>query len=109
MYIRAFRPEGASSGAAAGPRVPLPVTSTSWPRWGAGEILYLADKDLTPLPVKLGVTVETGQPRALFQAPDAFWDAAPDGQRFLFAIPVGQQVIAPFTVLVNWRAAERTP
>jgi hypothetical protein len=41
----------------------------------------------------------------LFPAPSPTnWDVAPDGQRFLFAVPVRSQAMAPFTVVVNWQA-----
>jgi hypothetical protein len=49
-------------------------------------------------------TLQVGRPVRLFPAPSPTnWDAAPDGQRFLFAIPVGPQAMAPFTVVVNWQ------
>jgi Uma2 family endonuclease len=31
-------------------------------------------------------------------------DVAPDGERFLFAMPTGEQASAPIRVVVNWRA-----
>ena len=57
------------------------------------------------VPIAPGVAMPPGQAISLFPAPlRDHWDATPDGQRFLFAIPVGQQVIAPFTVVLNWQA-----
>jgi hypothetical protein len=44
----------------------------------------------------------------LFRAPSPNnWDVAPDGQRFLFAIPAGARAMAPFTVVVKWQAPSR--
>jgi len=57
-------------------------------------------------------------PRRLFTAPAGFgsrdasgsrgrapWVVTPDGQRFLFAAPIGQGAPTPFTVVLNWPAA----
>jgi hypothetical protein len=41
-----------------------------------------------------------GTPRALFRMPASAWDVARDGQRFLFALPVGGDTPAPYRVLL---------
>jgi len=111
MYLRAFRPQGASAGAVAGPRIPLPTSGAGTPHWSAGgrEITYLgADGNMMALPIKLGATVEAGRAALLFKAPPTSrFDPTPDGQRFLFAVPVGHPTVAPFTVLLNWQAGMR--
>jgi Tol biopolymer transport system component len=112
MYLRAFKPEAASKGAVVGPRIPLPTSGAGTPHWRADgrEILYIAsDGNMMALPVKPGAPVETGAAVALFKAPATLrFDVTPDGQRFLFAIPVeAQQTTAPFTVILNWQAGDR--
>jgi len=112
MYLRAFKPKAGSGSAVAGPRIPVPTGGAGTPHWRSDgrEILYIAsDGNMMALPLKLGATAETGPAVPLFKAPAADrWDATADGQKFLFAIPVGQQTTAPFTVVVNWQAGERT-
>ena len=78
------------------------------PRWRADgrEIFYTANGNLMALPVMVGSTnPRFGQPFVLFSAPAPNnWDAAPDGQSFLFATPVREQAIVPFSVVMNWQA-----
>jgi hypothetical protein len=50
--------------------------------------------------------IQTGVPKPLFKAPALTnWDVTADGQRFLFAVPVGQKSASPYTVELNWQAA----
>jgi hypothetical protein len=43
----------------------------------------------------------------LFKAPSQSWDVAPDGRRFLVAMPVTQGDPGPFTVVLNWDTASK--
>lgn len=60
--------------------------------------------------VKLGSTVETGAPKALFQTQVVRYEApnryvvTGDGQRFLVNSPVEQTSQTPITVILNWTA-----
>ena len=75
-------------------------------RWRADgrEIYYTANGNLMAQPVMLGSSPQFGQPFVLFSAPAPNnWDAAPDGQSFLFATPVREQAIVPFSVVMNWQ------
>jgi len=68
-----------------------------------GDLMSVAITEVAASGSTAGLQV--GRPALLFPAPSPTnWDAAPDGQRFLFAIPVGPRAMAPFTVVVNWLA-----
>ena len=106
LYARSFTPASGSEKAVIGPRIPVSTAGANVPRWRADgrEIFYTAPNgNLIAVPVALGSNAPFGQPSVLFSAPAANWDVAPDGQSFLFAIPVGQQTIAPFTVVLHWQ------
>ncbi|HET9216018.1 MAG TPA: hypothetical protein VFR18_03515 [Terriglobia bacterium] len=63
--------------------------------------------------VSLTTPFEVGSSRFLFKSPGSlampggvgilFWDVTPDGERFLFAVPVGQSAAAPYTVVQSWQ------
>ena len=77
------------------------------PRWrGDGkEVFYLApDGGVMAVPVSTkGAAFEVGTPAVLFKGPpNEGWDVSADGKRFLFPIPSGDNVQAPFTVVQNW-------
>jgi dipeptidyl aminopeptidase/acylaminoacyl peptidase len=78
-------------------------------RWrGDGkEILYMTPVgDLMSVDVSTTPVIQTGVPKPLFKAPALTnWDVTADGQRFLFAVPVGQKSASPYTVELNWQAA----
>jgi hypothetical protein len=49
---------------------------------------------------------DVGKPVELFAASGilSHWGVAPDGERFLIAVPAAQAAPAPFTVTLNWQA-----
>ena len=56
------------------------------------------------VPITLeGAQLEAGAPVALFSTPGGTsgYDAAADGQRFLFNTPV--RAASPITILLNWK------
>jgi len=72
------------------------------PRWKGQDLFYLA-----PNGKMMAVNPLQKEPaKTLFQTPSGatVWDVTPDGKRFLFAIPAGQNTQAPFTVVLNWQA-----
>ncbi|MCC6349688.1 MAG: serine/threonine-protein kinase [Candidatus Eisenbacteria bacterium] len=78
------------------------------------EIFYLSpDRRLMAVPVTVGTTFSPGTPQPLFRvvvessARRNVYDVAPDGKRFLFLVTAGE-ASTPMTVVVNWRAAQRT-
>lgn len=81
----------------------LPV----WRRDGR-EIYYLApSEELVAVEVNADSTFAVGTSTTLFRSPLAPgthgspYDAAADGQRFLFAIPSGN-AMPPMTTILNW-------
>jgi Tol biopolymer transport system component len=114
LYARSFTPAVGADQPAIGLRVPVSSGGASMPRWrGDGRELFFAAPNGDLMSVAMTevaasastATLQVSRPVRLFPAPSPTnWDAAPDGQRFLFAIPVGPQAMAPFTVVVNWQA-----
>ena len=114
LYARSFTPAAGADQPAIGLRVPVSSHGASMPRWrGDGRELFFVAPNGDLMSVAITevaasastATLQVGRPARLFPAPSpTSWDAAPDGQRFLFAIPVGPRAIAPFTVVVNWLA-----
>jgi len=56
---------------------------------------------------------QPGTPKVLLRNPfvqagsynrNSAYDFSPDGKRFLATLPVGQNVSAPITVVLNWQA-----
>jgi len=79
------------------------------PRWRRdGKELYFqsADGMVMAVDVSANPVFQPGVPKALFPVPQGatVWDSAPDGQRFLFAVPVNDRTRAPFTLVLNWQA-----
>jgi hypothetical protein len=75
------------------------------PQWGPGgrELFYQSlDNKVMVVNVRIGPdTVDASTPRALFTVPaDTFFEAAPDGQRFLVTMP--DPIPHPLNVIVNW-------
>jgi Tol biopolymer transport system component len=83
------------------------------PHWRADgkELYYRApDSKLMAVDIRAGDTLEAGIPKPLFlgqvhigNARNKFVPAA-DGQRFLFAAPLGRESMTPTTVVLNWFA-----
>ena len=81
------------------------------PRWRDGELFYVSpDGKLMAVRVTQGPTFTADIPHALFQEPAPYlsnnlplfhWDAAPDGQRFLFE--TRKPLSEPLTVVLNWQ------
>jgi Tol biopolymer transport system component/tRNA A-37 threonylcarbamoyl transferase component Bud32 len=108
LYLRSFTPAADSGAAVVGSRIPVSAGGAGAAHWRADgrALFYIArNGNLMEVPFAPGVAKQPGQAISLFPAPlPDHWDATPDGQRFLFAIPVGQQAIAPFSVVLNWQA-----
>ncbi|HWE49064.1 MAG TPA: protein kinase [Bryobacteraceae bacterium] len=83
------------------------------PRWrgDSKELFYIApDGDVMAIPVSGGGgAFQSGRSTALFRnLPNPpGWDAAPDGKRFLFPVPVGDAQETPFNVVLNWMSLIR--
>ena len=82
------------------------VAGGTAPRWRAdGKALYFiaADGTVMVADVSPRPTMSVAVPRVLFQIARSHgdWAVAPDGSRFLVAIPAGADASAPFTILWN--------
>jgi Tol biopolymer transport system component len=91
--------------------------SQGMPRWrhDEKELYYLStDGQVMAVPIETTPTFRAGEPVPLFRTPPGFLgrtatpgtlaDAAPDGKRFIFVMPVSQSQRDEFTVVVNWQA-----
>jgi Tol biopolymer transport system component len=100
-----------------GPKIRVSPSGGGGPRWrkDGRELFYLTqDGFLMAVPLKVGATLVPGVPQRLFKTPIPAvqltidqYDVAPDGQRFLFQVPVGTAAQAPITVVLNWAATLR--
>jgi eukaryotic-like serine/threonine-protein kinase len=78
---------------------------TNFLKWHGKELLYRSPGgNLMSVEVSHGSVVE--EPKSLSKSPPGVSavDIAPDGQRFLIAMPVGQAAPPPLTVVLNWQA-----
>ena len=107
VYIQAF--DGLTSG-----------THRRWqvskggglPRWrsDSSELFYITpDGRMMSVPIRVAAdgAIEPGPPQSLFQTrpvPKSWnlYDASPDGQRFLFNMPLEWTSANPITVVTNW-------
>jgi serine/threonine protein kinase len=110
VYIRTFSPD--SGGEGEGKWI-ISTGGGHEPRWSPdGKTLYYIapDRKLMAVAITTNEVFRAGVPKALFQIA-AFtgsgpfrqsWCVAPDGKRFLFAIPAEQRTAA-FDVVLNWQ------
>ena len=98
VYIQAFpKPGGAHR---------VSTRGGTRPQWGpeGHELFYLSlDNKVMAVSITLGPdTVATSEPGEVFVLPPraSFFEAAPDGQRFLVNMP--DPMPHPLTVIVNW-------
>jgi eukaryotic-like serine/threonine-protein kinase len=110
VYVRPF--DGSSSGT----RPPEGISLVSKdgggaPKWrGDGKEIFYRGSGGNVMSVEVSTTpvFQAGVPKPLFKDPGGSfwkWDVTADGQRFLFAAPVGENSAAPYTVVLNWQAA----
>ncbi|HEV3214743.1 MAG TPA: protein kinase [Vicinamibacterales bacterium] len=105
----------------------IPASGAKWqistaggdqPRWrrDGKELFYVsADQKLMAVPVKTGVSFETGSPQPLFDIQPVYgpltgrfaYQPTADGQRFLVTAPVSGGVAPAITVVLNWQAGVR--
>jgi eukaryotic-like serine/threonine-protein kinase len=101
--------------------VSFPTASEKWqlssaggslPQWrGDGREVFYAGRDNRLMAVEIeqrAANLEVGVPRALFEArpvgPRSFFDALPDGQRFLVNSRRGDSLSSSIAILQNWSA-----
>jgi Tol biopolymer transport system component len=109
IYVVSF-PPGSNAG-----KWMISKGTLGMPRWRADgrEIFYLSqDGWMMGAPVEAGTVFQAGTPQQLFQVPPVFLrvannpgalaDAAPDGKKFLLAMPAATR--EEFNVVLNWQA-----
>jgi serine/threonine protein kinase/Tol biopolymer transport system component len=80
------------------------------PRWtrAGRELLYDApDKQIMSVAILPG-RFQAASPMPLFMKPEGsadHWDVTPDGERFVFAVPVLKSSSVPLTLVQHWTAA----
>jgi Tol biopolymer transport system component len=100
-----IRPYPASSG-----KVKVSTSGGMQPRWrrDGSELFYLTlDARLMSVAVQGGSSLRTATPKALFPTPvsqngEWAYDPTPDGQRFVFSVPMGDSQPAPIMIVLNW-------
>jgi serine/threonine protein kinase/Tol biopolymer transport system component len=106
VYVTQFPP--------AGGKWQLSTAGGDTPVWGrnGAELFFVAgDGALMAVPVRLESVFEHDKPVALFTWPlrrtsnTSFWfyDALPDGKRFVGVLPIGEVPTAELNVIVNWQ------
>jgi eukaryotic-like serine/threonine-protein kinase len=113
VYVRTFSPDSGEGTSEGEGKWIISTGGGIEPRWSPdGKTLYYIAPDgkLMAVAITANDAFRAGVPKALFQIA-AFtggpfrhsWCVAPDGKRFLFAIP-SEQRTAAFEVVVNWQA-----
>jgi hypothetical protein len=100
---------------ATGAKFQASITGGSEPRWRSDgrEFYFLAaDGRLMAVDVESTPAFRLGVPKPLFQTglnalamPSRRYGISGDGQRFLMNVPLGEEALAPITVILNWQAA----
>jgi Tol biopolymer transport system component len=108
VFVRPQAADPATALPKVGTAIPVSQGGGMAPRWrqDARELFYQSSRGSVMAAAISANRID--KPIELFQAPGMLphWGVAPDGQRFLLAIPVAQAVPSPFTVVLNWQAPE---
>ncbi|MEO8100592.1 MAG: protein kinase [Acidobacteriota bacterium] len=117
IYVQAVP----GSGAPSGKWLVSKDGSAGMARWrrDGREIFYLAnDGGVMSVDVNASASFQAAPPKKLFDVPLAFRallasrnagtaaDVTPDGQRFLFAIPLADTSVAQYQVVTEWRSVQ---
>ena len=97
-----------------GAKFQVSIAGGSEPRWRRdGRELYFiaADGRMMSVDVEIKPEFRLGVPKPLFQTrlmnlvpPSRRFGVSADGKRFLMNVPVGDDALAPITVIMNWTA-----
>jgi Tol biopolymer transport system component len=106
VFLRRLLSDGSATLPKLGVVIPVSSGGGFAPRWraDANELFYQSASGKV---MAVSVTGdEIGKPAELFAAPRTLrtWGVAPDGQRFLMAVPT-RQAAPSFTVVLNWRSS----
>jgi hypothetical protein len=111
IYVRPFIAAGPSGGPAVGQsQWQVSRDGGNWAKWVGTEIIF---NDIPSGTAHYAARVKgegdafESEPERLFAGPGASseWGVSPDGQRFLLAVPEGQQAAqVPISVVLDWPA-----
>jgi serine/threonine protein kinase len=114
VYVRTFSPDSGGATSHDEGKWIISTGGGNEPRWSPdGKTLYYIGPDMKLMAVAITANeaFRAGVTKALFQTSASIggpfrqsWCVAPDGKRFLFAVP-SEQRAAPFDVVLNWQAA----
>jgi Tol biopolymer transport system component len=91
-------------------------TQAEWRRDGRELYYRTPNRKLMAVSIKAGANFDAGTPHELFELPlepppwiqggadQRVYAPSADGQRFLIAVPLGEESSAPITVVFNWAA-----
>jgi len=106
VFLRRLLSDGSATLPKLGVVIPVSSGGGFAPRWraDANELFYQSANGKV---MAVSVTGdEIGRPAELFAAPRTLrtWGVAPDGQRFLMAVPT-RQAAPSFTIVLNWQSS----
>jgi serine/threonine protein kinase/Tol biopolymer transport system component len=104
VYVTSFDPPPATGSGAGGKwRISHDGgTDVRWRRDGKELFYATPEANLFAVEVVTQPVFRMGRARLLFRITSDVWDAAPDGDRFLVAVPLPAKMQSPLTVLLNW-------
>jgi eukaryotic-like serine/threonine-protein kinase len=116
IYVRPFDPNSPTGTPAGAGKWQVSTEGGANPRWdGNGKELFYAELNGTVMSVEVGDSngvFQSGIPKPLFkpkgftpQPSHYYWDAGPDGKKFIFVVSVSASGAAPparFIVVQNW-------
>jgi len=111
VFVRPLTPHADTGLPAVGAPTLVSRGGGTAPRWSAdGQELFYQSAAGTVMSARIASN-GVDAPAELFRAPGmlANWGVAPDGRKFLLALPVSQDAQAPFTVVLNWQAGLSAP
>jgi eukaryotic-like serine/threonine-protein kinase len=106
VFVRPQTMDPATEMPVAGERMMVSRGGGTAPRWRAdGQELFYQTSAGALMAVRVSVQ-GFDEPTELFRAPGMLphWGVAPDGQRFLLALPVSERAQGPFTVVLDWQS-----
>ena len=112
VFVTEFKLDRVTSAVTAGQSIRISRGGGFSPRWrrDGRELFYLTpDGAVMALDVDTTGDLRLGPEKRLFVVPGLLpeWGVAPDGMRFLFAVPLAPP--PPFGVIRNWQALVPTP
>jgi dipeptidyl aminopeptidase/acylaminoacyl peptidase len=106
VYVRPFDPASPEASGTGGGKVRVSPNGGTAPQWepsGKALVFVTADRKRWVVDITVTPALRVGVPRLLGEFPRGNWAVAPDRQRVLVGVPVGDQRPSA-TVVLNWQA-----